>query len=128
MISRKLTVGSLKEKAKAMPDHSVIQKTVPSQLKRKPEKRAINKIKIIQNNKNYTVISNQKKSSLLDLALEQSQMLSYKCKKGSCGKCMVEVLSGASCLEAVTKQERETLKGNLERNYRLSCQAIVNCK
>jgi ferredoxin len=125
MISRKLTVGSLKPKDRKMSEHKVIQNTAPVQLERKPQKSITSKIKVMQNNKVYSVIPSEKKSSLLNIALQQNQMLSYKCKKGSCGKCTVKVLAGASCLDRVTSQERKKLKGYLEQNYRLSCQAIV---
>jgi ferredoxin len=127
MKSRKLTVGSLKTKEKVIPNYKAVENHTTFQFVNKSEKRKINRIEVMQNNRNYTIIA-QKKSSLLDLALEQNQMLSFKCKKGSCGKCKVKILSGTSCLEDFTKQERKTLKDQLDLQYRLSCQAIVNDK
>ncbi|WP_332696352.1 2Fe-2S iron-sulfur cluster-binding protein [Halalkalibacter lacteus] len=128
MKSRKLTVGSLKTQPKKLPDHKLVEETIRYQQEAKPRKQATKKIEVMQNNNLYTIIPSQRKTSLLDLALEQNQLLSYKCKKGSCGKCTVKVLSGAPCLGEVTKQEQKKLKNHVDLDYRLSCQAVVGCK
>ncbi|KYD26436.1 hypothetical protein B4113_1017 [Geobacillus sp. B4113_201601] len=60
--------------------------------------------------------------SLLDAALRQGIPLDYKCKKGTCGRCMVTVLAGAHLLAPKTRREREKTDQPAKR---LACQAPI---
>lgn len=112
-MERRLTVGSL------------IQNKYVINIKHSPEssESETNKtlIKIRQHNQSYGVspVSNE---LLLDCALKQNIPLDYKCRKGSCGKCMVEVLDGEELLDTPTKSE---LKKSQRENLRLACQARI---
>lgn len=121
---RKLTVGSLKGGSKSLSetDHQNEKNLQSEQKVNEPEK--IPQIKLIQNDKEYTVQPTQERKTLLDTALDQSKSLDYKCKKGTCGKCKVKILHGGNLLRAVTEQERKMLKQE-EVEYRLACQAVI---
>ncbi|WP_209124277.1 2Fe-2S iron-sulfur cluster binding domain-containing protein [Alkalihalobacillus sp. BA299] len=130
MKTRKLTVGSLKTiKVEPVKFSETKMKDVKFKPKNdfKQEKQVKQKIEVMQNSKTFTITPNQKNRLLLDLALDQNQLLAYKCKKGSCGKCTVKVMSGNSCLKEVTTQEQKKLQDQVNFGYRLACQAIVNC-
>jgi 2Fe-2S ferredoxin len=62
---------------------------------------------------------------LLDAALEQGQKLNYKCKKGTCGVCMVKIDEGESLLYPANQKEHKKLKNDLNFSYRLACQALI---
>ncbi len=126
MCARELTVGSLKQQT----EKSIIPKVnkeTNTTVKDTKRKKKLNRIEMIQNNRIYTVIPKYEKS-LLDTALDQNQLLSFKCKKGTCGKCAVKVLKGSSCLKETTKQEEKKLKDQTKLGYRLACQATVKCE
>ncbi|QPA31506.1 2Fe-2S iron-sulfur cluster-binding protein [Thermaerobacillus caldiproteolyticus] len=78
-------------------------------------------IKIKQNNRPFQLlpISNE---LLLDIALKQGIPLDYKCRKGTCGRCAVEVLEGQNLLYRRTKRE---LEKSQNVNMRLACQARI---
>ncbi|MDQ0245238.1 ferredoxin [Bacillus fengqiuensis] len=112
-MEKRLTVGSLiqnryviKIKNSPEPFESEIDKTL---------------IKVKQHNQSYgvTPVSNQ---LLLDCALKQNIPLEYKCRKGTCGKCMVEVLEGEELLYPPNKSE---LKKSQRAGLRLACQARI---
>lgn len=63
--------------------------------------------------------------SLLDLALQTNTPIEYKCKKGTCGRCKVEVKSGEDLLAEPTVQEKNKLAGMENKGFRLACQAKV---
>ncbi len=121
MKQRQLTVGSLKKQTVPTPNKAEIKQILV------PRKRELTEIQVMQNNKLFNVKPSKPNSTLLDLALQQNQSLSYKCKKGSCGKCTVQIVSGGSCLKKATQQEKKKLNEHLLSGYRLSCQAIVEC-
>jgi 2Fe-2S ferredoxin len=64
-----------------------------------------------------------KSATLLDLALAKRVRIKYECKVGDCGKCRVEVTSGAEHLAAPTSQEEKALRmiGHAEPESRLAC-------
>jgi pSer/pThr/pTyr-binding forkhead associated (FHA) protein/ferredoxin/thioredoxin reductase len=64
-----------------------------------------------------------KSGTLLDLALAKRVRIKYECKLGDCGKCRVEVTSGAHCLNPRTSQEDKALRmiGHSEPENRLAC-------
>jgi ferredoxin, 2Fe-2S len=112
-MERRLTVGSLiknKQRIEITEFPSVIKsKTMQSV------------IKIKQNNQFFKLlpISNE---LLLDSALKQGIPLDYKCRKGTCGKCAVEVFEGQNLLYPRTKRELEKFQ---DVNMRLVCQARI---
>ncbi|RBW68333.1 hypothetical protein DS031_17535 [Bacillus taeanensis] len=79
-------------------------------------------IQLLQNQSSFSV-SLKKGFTLLDAALTQNQKINYKCKKGKCGKCTVQILTGANLLSESTKSETEKLGSLLDNGYRLACQA-----
>jgi pSer/pThr/pTyr-binding forkhead associated (FHA) protein/ferredoxin len=62
-------------------------------------------------------------ATLLDLALSKRVRIKYDCRSGDCGKCRVEVTSGAALLNARQAQEEKTLRmiGHSEPESRLAC-------
>ena len=112
-MERKLTVGSLiKEKYSIEIGDMIIE----------PENNSIKTfIKIKQNNQSFKVtpVSNE---LLLDSALKQNISLDYKCRKGTCGRCAVEILEGHHFLHPPNKME---LKKFEDVNFRLACQAKI---
>nr|WP_083388495.1 2Fe-2S iron-sulfur cluster-binding protein [Anaerobacillus isosaccharinicus]MBA5585928.1 (2Fe-2S)-binding protein [Anaerobacillus isosaccharinicus]QOY35784.1 (2Fe-2S)-binding protein [Anaerobacillus isosaccharinicus] len=116
---RKLTVGSLKEG---------ISKEVSQEVTKK-ELDVMNdkfQFEVLQNNK-YFFIEPKKGTTLLEAAINQGQLLEYKCKKGTCGKCTIKVEKGSECLEKPTTQEQKKLGANLNSDYRLAGQSIITC-
>lgn len=63
--------------------------------------------------------------TLLDSALQQGQSVQYKCKKGTCGRCMVKILKGKNQLNSPNDQEKNKLNEALENGYRLACQTLI---
>ncbi|WP_156153458.1 2Fe-2S iron-sulfur cluster-binding protein [Domibacillus robiginosus] len=63
--------------------------------------------------------------TLLDAALRQGCTIDYKCRKGTCGRCAVEVMSGETFLSSKNEAERKKL-GAAPR--RLACQAVIREK
>jgi 2Fe-2S ferredoxin len=80
-------------------------------------------ILISQNNHTFYV-KPVRDETLLDSALEQGHTLQYKCKKGTCGQCMVKILKGKDQLNTPNEQEKSKLDGSLEDDYRLACQTL----
>jgi ferredoxin, 2Fe-2S len=109
-MERRLTVGSL--------IYDLETKTNPV----KPEDKSVKTfIRIRQKDWLYQIspVSNK---LLLDCALKQNVPLDYKCRKGTCGKCMVEILEGHQLLYPQNKTE---LKKTPNPNFRLACQALI---
>ncbi|MCD8509861.1 MAG: 2Fe-2S iron-sulfur cluster binding domain-containing protein [Bacillus sp. (in: Bacteria)] len=128
MNERRLTVGSLKSNSQP--------KVIPPKVKKDNHINSINnrennnqlrKIIVEQKNQVFNIIPDGDQS-LLDTGLEQEQMISYKCKKGTCGKCAVKILQGSYCLSDITQQEGAKLKEKISLGYRLACQAMIGTK
>ncbi|MFB9759477.1 2Fe-2S iron-sulfur cluster-binding protein [Ectobacillus funiculus] len=122
MNKRMLTVGSLIPKHMLLTNHLVIHpivKASPSAT----EHRHPNSINLLQNQIQFEV--RPAKGNLLDVALEQGQALQYKCRKGTCGVCTVQVVEGASCLSSPNEKEQKKLKKGINDGYRLACQANI---
>nr|WP_279325979.1 2Fe-2S iron-sulfur cluster-binding protein [Bacillus sp. FJAT-47783] len=66
-----------------------------------------------------TPVSNE---VLLDRALSENIPLDFKCRKGTCGKCAVEIVKGANLLHPPNEKE---LKKCGDVNVRLACQTII---
>ncbi|WML24985.1 2Fe-2S iron-sulfur cluster-binding protein [Neobacillus sp. OS1-33] len=64
------------------------------------------------------------KGKLLDAALNQGKPINYKCRKGTCGQCTVQVLQGPE-LSKPNEQEKIKLGNELNNGYRLACQAVI---
>jgi ferredoxin len=64
------------------------------------------------------------KGKLLDAALNQGKQIKYKCQKGTCGQCTVQVLQGSG-LSKPNEQEHIKLGNELNNGYRLACQAVI---
>jgi 2Fe-2S ferredoxin len=78
----------------------------------------------LQNNQRFS-IEPRKNKILLDTALEQNQQLSYKCRKGTCGACTVQVLNGYFQLSAPNDLEQNKLDKKISHQYRLACQTFI---
>jgi len=61
--------------------------------------------------------------TLLEGALQQGCSIDYKCQKGTCGRCVVDIVSGAAFLSP--KNEAEKKKLGLSPR-RLACQSVMN--
>lgn len=61
--------------------------------------------------------------TLLDAALQQGCSIDYKCRKGTCGRCAVDIVSGAAFLSPKNEAEKKKL-GSSPR--RLACQSVMN--
>ncbi|WP_163538694.1 2Fe-2S iron-sulfur cluster-binding protein [Gracilibacillus sp. YIM 98692] len=123
MDNRRLTVGSLKENTvKPLTNNFKNEKKST----KKDIKRGVKseKIDVVQNNRIYKIIP-EANHTLLDTALNQKQKLSFKCKKGTCGQCMINVLRGMEYLEEPTNKEHKKLEAKVNKGYRLACQAMV---
>ncbi|OLN21980.1 hypothetical protein BTO30_12110 [Domibacillus antri] len=59
---------------------------------------------------------------LLDAALERGCGIQYKCRKGTCGACTVDVVSGSEHLSARNRAEQKKLGAAAKR---LACQAVM---
>ena len=64
------------------------------------------------------------KGKLLDAALNQGKPINYKCRKGTCGQCTVQVLQGPE-LSKPNEQEQKKLGNEVNNGYRLACQAVI---
>lgn len=117
-----LTVGSLIPKNMLLANSLVIHPIVkpsPSYTEHRP----LNSISLLQNQIRFEI--RPIKGNLLDVALEQGQALQYKCRKGTCGVCTVQVVEGASCLSSPNEKEQKKLKQIVNDGYRLACQAKI---
>lgn len=65
-----------------------------------------------------------KGQSLLASAFEQEIPLDYKCEKGNCTRCKVELLSGQEMVNKATPKEHEQIEEQLDEGYRLACQTV----
>lgn len=118
-----LTVGSLIPKNMLLANNLVIHPIVKPSLS-STEHHHPNSIGLLQNQIRFEV--RPIKGNLLDVALEQGKALQYKCRKGTCGVCTVQVVEGASCLSSPNEKEQKKLKQIVNDGYRLACQAEIN--
>ncbi|WP_261129350.1 (2Fe-2S)-binding protein [Bacillus sp. Marseille-Q3570] len=118
-MKKPLTVGSLKSQStSAVASHNVAPlKYVSEPQENHPE----SIIYLIQNGTAYSVRPD-KDMTLLDSALQQGNELDFKCKKGTCGRCKVQLLKGNSILTEPNDQEKEKLDKLVDQGFRLSCQ------
>ncbi|MFC3883845.1 2Fe-2S iron-sulfur cluster-binding protein [Bacillus songklensis] len=112
-MERKLTVGSLIQGKYSIEVGDLIIE---------PEKNPIKTfIEIKQNNQSFK-LTPAPNELLLDSALKQNIPLDYKCRKGTCGRCAVEILEGHNLLHPPNEIE---LKKCRDANFRLACQAKI---
>lgn len=114
-MKKSLTLGSLKENKNAF---NYVKNPVPA---------VTNDTAIsFWHNKHIYKVKSVPEKTLLDIALHEGIPMQYKCKKGKCGKCIVQIKEGFSLLEKETSMEISKLEENVNKNYRLSCQSY--CK
>ncbi|PGY15281.1 2Fe-2S iron-sulfur cluster-binding protein [Bacillus sp. AFS031507] len=80
------------------------------------------KIIVLQGENKFEITPD--KGKLLDVALNQEKPIKYKCRKGTCGQCTVQVLQGPG-LSKPNEQEHIKLGNELNNGYRLACQADI---
>lgn len=80
------------------------------------------KIIVVQDGNKFEV--SPAKGKLLDVALNQGKPIKFKCQKGTCGQCMVQVLQGPG-LSKPNEQEHKKLGNEVNNGYRLACQAVI---
>lgn len=131
MNNRVFTVGSLipgkmapLPKSPDITERSLFEKEEPKQ---KPS----TVIKEVSNLENIIVVQGENKfeispakGKLLDAALNQGKPIKYKCRKGTCGQCTVQILQGQG-LSQPNEQEHKKLGNELTNGYRLACQAVI---
>ncbi|MBV7505833.1 (2Fe-2S)-binding protein [Bacillus sp. sid0103] len=125
MNNRVFTVGSLLPGKMApvrnSPAHTVVEKREAKHQSGKVITH-LEKIFVIQGRNQFEIAP--AKGTLLDAALKQGQAIKYKCQKGTCGQCTVQVLQGPS-LSKPNEQEHKKLGDELNNGYRLACQAVI---
>jgi 2Fe-2S ferredoxin len=126
LANRKLTVGSLiKNSLQSVEINENNQDISLTETNKEVEPNKLteqSEILISQNETTFSVVPMEE--TLLDSALEQGHALQYKCKKGTCGQCMVQVLKGKEQLTPPNDQEKIKLNEALKDDYRLSCQTL----
>lgn len=60
--------------------------------------------------------------TLLDGALQRGCSIDYKCRKGTCGRCTVDIVSGTAFLSPKNEAEKKKLGSSLQR---LACQSVM---
>jgi ferredoxin, 2Fe-2S len=116
----KLTIGSLKyDRMK-----SIVSIDQPVFIERTTVNET-SKVMEIKQNQRYFQVPIKKGQSILDAALEQNLSLDYKCKKGTCGKCKVKLVSGTTYLQPANSLEEKKLHHLIQNGFRLACQAIA---
>ena len=83
----------------------------------------MNTIQVKQNGETYD-IEPVKGKSLLATAFEQEVPLDYKCQKGNCTRCKVELVTGTESVNKPTPKEYQQIESELENGYRLACQTV----
>jgi ferredoxin, 2Fe-2S len=84
-----------------------------------------NRVIVIKQNQRSFQVEVKKGQSVLDAALEQNVSLDYRCKKGTCGKCKVQLVNGRTELQPVNHLEEKKLNHLISSGFRLACQAIA---
>ncbi|MFP5112708.1 2Fe-2S iron-sulfur cluster-binding protein [Bacillaceae bacterium C204] len=121
MNHRVFTVGSLIPGKSAPVRNSPIS-TVFEKRKSEEIKPDLEKIIVVQGSNKFEITP--VKGKLLDAALNQGKPIKYKCQKGTCGQCTVQVLQGPG-LSKPNEQEHFKLGNELNNSYRLACQAVI---
>ncbi|NHC39268.1 (2Fe-2S)-binding protein [Bacillus sp. MM2020_1] len=85
-------------------------------------KNHIEKIIVVQGSATFEITP--AKGKLLDVALNQGKPIKFKCRKGTCGQCTVQVLQGPG-LSKPNEQEQKKLGNEVNNGYRLACQAVI---
>ncbi|QIZ10516.1 (2Fe-2S)-binding protein [Priestia megaterium] len=127
MNKRVFTVGSLIPGSLAPvlnpPASTLFEKEEPKQpsdaIRKEPHHQ---KIIVLQGENKFEITP--AKGKLLDVALNQGKPIKYKCRKGTCGQCTVQVLQGQG-LSKPNEQEHIKLGNELSNGYRLACQAVI---
>lgn len=127
MNKRVFTVGSLIPGSLAPvlnpPASTLFEKEEPKQqsvtIREEPHSE---KIIVLQGENKFEITPANGK--LLDVALNQGKPIKYKCRKGTCGQCTVQVLQGPG-LSKPNEQEHIKLGNELSNGYRLACQAVI---
>lgn len=130
MNKRVLTVGSLipgkmapVPKSPDLMDRPLFEKEEPKQQSTaKKEVPSLEKIIVVQGENKFEI--SPAKGKLLDAALNQGKPIKYKCRKGTCGQCTVQVLQDPG-LSKPNEQEHKKLGNQLSNGYRLACQAAI---
>ncbi|OEH94073.1 2Fe-2S iron-sulfur cluster-binding protein [Bacillus solimangrovi] len=78
-------------------------------------------VEIRQNGEQYEVVP-KKGKTLLEAAIIQEVPLDFKCQKGNCKRCVIELLSGKELLNSPTEKEYEKIPEDLDGGFRLACQ------
>jgi ferredoxin len=124
---RVFTVGSLIPGSLApvlnLPASTLLEKEEPKQPSDAiREELHSEKIIVLQGENKFEITPANGK--LLDVALNQGKPIKYKCRKGTCGQCTVQVLQGPG-LSKPNEQEHIKLGNELSNGYRLACQAVI---
>ncbi|ASS74030.1 hypothetical protein CIG75_02890 [Tumebacillus algifaecis] len=130
-MSKKLTVGSLIESKRGPESRPVAQRLASHGLAPRtssvpPVATPPRPIKLRQSGRSL-VVSALSGATLLQAGLRQAQPIAYKCQKGTCGQCAVQVIAGAEQLSPPTPLEQQTLSASRTSGLRLSCQARFCC-
>lgn len=64
--------------------------------------------------------------TLLQAARSQGQPIDFKCEKGTCGRCTVQVVEGSALLAPTNPAEQAKLGELLNQGYRLACQTKIS--
>lgn len=124
---KKLTVGSLipgRESPAIMEPEQGKLRVDGSKRKVAQNQAAGTVIKVQQHGKKFD-IKLVKDRTLLGSALSENIPIEFKCKKGTCGRCELAVLSGGQLLSGPTAQEQQKLAGRETQGIRLACQATA---
>lgn len=122
MVNKKLTIGSLKSNK---PKVTINEETSEEFIEKELKKVELDDHIIVKQGSLQFDIKAIPNQTLLETALEQNFDLDYKCRKGTCGKCRVQVLSGEKQLDSINEVEKKKLEFETEHNIRLACQAVI---
>lgn len=119
---KRLTIGSLKVGTNGS---LVVSKETHGQSVAitKSAFKEIKRILEIEQKQRYFKFEISPGQSILDAALERSVELDYKCRKGTCGKCTLRIVSGQNHLSEPNQAELNKLENQLSSGFRLACQA-----
>lgn len=78
------------------------------------------KVKFITEGK----VKKDKPKKILKIAKKNNIKIKAPCKKGKCGKCLVQIVDGY--VPEPTKNEKQSIsKNKLEKGYRLACESKI---
>jgi ferredoxin len=70
-------------------------------------------------------IKKNKKKKILKIAKKNNIKIKAPCKKGKCGKCLVQIVEGS--LPEPTKNEIKNISSKkLDKGYRLACESKID--